>query len=253
MIRNDGMNTATCDFDGLKGFFPEEFHTYPHEGIGNKGAHIGIERVHDLAGLLNQRDIEAPYDQRFGHFEPNIPSPDHDGFFRTLPVYDIPHPNTALEGMKSVYAPGIGSGHPGAKRNRPCGDQQVIKGLPSLPLFPNIVDAETTFFQINLGDFMEDTGINTIFVSKFLRCDGHQFPDIVDNLADVVRNTSGRVGCVGSLLEHKDVQLRLNPLCLGGRAHSCRISTDDHKPFLLQFSCTSSTTLDCHSAFLVSH
>jgi len=79
---------------------------------------------------------------------------------------------------------------------------------------------------------MEDTGINTVLVSKFLRCNGYQLPDIVDNLADVVRNTSGRVGCVWSLLEDNDVQFRVNPLCLGGRAHSCRISADDHKPFL---------------------
>jgi len=87
---------------------------------------------------------------------------------------------------------------------------------------------------------MEDTGINTVFVPKFLRCDGHQLPDIVDNLADIVRNASGRVGCVWSLLEDNDVQFRFNPLCLGGGTHSCRISADDHKPFLLHFSCPSS-------------
>jgi len=112
----------------------------------------------------------------------------------------------------------------------------MIKGLPPLTFSPAVTDAETTIFQINLSGFMEDTDINTVFVSKYLRCDGYQLPDIIDNLADVVGNTSGGVGRVGSLLEDNDVQLRLNTLCLGGCAHSCRVSTDDNKSFLMHFS-----------------
>jgi hypothetical protein len=115
----------------------------------------------------------------------------------------------------------------------------VIEGLPPFLLFRDRADEDTAVFKIDLGDFMQDTGIDAVFVSKFFRCDGNELPDIVDNLADIVGNASGRVGCMGPSLEGYDVHVGLQPFCLGRRAHSGGIPTDDNKSFPRHISFTS--------------
>jgi hypothetical protein len=54
-------------------------------------------------------------------------------------------------------------------------------------------DEDATALQINLQDFMEDTGIDAVVVSKLRRSDHDELPDIVDNLADIVGNASGGI------------------------------------------------------------
>jgi hypothetical protein len=141
--------------------------------------------------------------------------------------------------MKTVYATGIGPGKCGTDRNRPRGDYQVIEGLPPFFPFRDRPDKDTAVLQIDLGDFMQDTGIDAVFIPKFFRRDRYELPDIVDNLADIIGNASGRVGCMGSFLEGYDVQVRLQPFCLGRRAHSGGIPADDNKSFLCHISFTS--------------
>jgi hypothetical protein len=141
--------------------------------------------------------------------------------------------------MKTVYAPGIGPGKYGIDRNRPRGDHQVIEGLPPFFLFRDRPDTDTAVLQINFGDLMQDTGIDAVFIPKFFRCDGNELPDIVDNLADIVGNASGRVGCMGPFLEGNDIQIRIESLCLGRRAHARRIAADDYESFLRHRSFTS--------------
>jgi hypothetical protein len=141
--------------------------------------------------------------------------------------------------MKTVYAPGIGPGKYGTDRNGPRGDYQVIEGLPPFFLFRERPDKDTAVLQIDLGDFMQDTGIDAVFIPKFFRRDGNELPDIVDNLADIIGNASGRVGCMGPFLEGYDVQVRLQPFCLGRRAHSGGIPADDNKSFSRHISFTS--------------
>jgi hypothetical protein len=87
-------------------------------------------------------------------------------------------------------------------------------------------------FRVDLLDLMENTGVDAVIGLEFLRCDRDQRFDIVDNLADVVGNASGRVGRVGAFLEGNDVQILVQPLCLCGGAHSRRIAADDNEPFL---------------------
>jgi hypothetical protein len=134
--------------------------------------------------------------------------------------------------MKTVYAPGIGPGKYGTDRNRPRGDHQVIEGLPPFLLFRDRPDEDTAVLQIDLGDLMQDTGIDAIVIPKFLRRNRNELPDVVDNLADIVGNTSGRVGCMGPFLEGNDIQIRFEPHCLGRRAHTRRIAADDYEFFL---------------------
>jgi hypothetical protein len=117
----------------------------------------------------------------------------------------------------------------------------LIKGLELQLLLAGGADGDAALVQIDFSYFVADTGIDAIFVSEFLRCYGDKFPDVVDNLADIVGDASSGVGRMRPPLEDDDLQFRLDPLCLGGGAHSRRIAADYHQPLFLHSSNTSSS------------
>jgi hypothetical protein len=78
---------------------------------------------------------------------------------------------------------------------------------------------------------MQNAGVDAIFVAEYFGRDGDELLDVVDNLADIVGNASGRIGRMGSFLEGDNLQIRFKPLCLGRRTHPRCVPADDNKSF----------------------
>jgi hypothetical protein len=114
----------------------------------------------------------------------------------------------------------------------------MIKGFPPFRLLFKRPDENPAVPQIDVGDLVEDPGVDAVIVPEFFRCDRDEFADVVDNLADIVRNASGRVRGVGSFFKGDDIQVRPEPFCLGRRTHARRIPADDDESFLCHISCT---------------
>jgi hypothetical protein len=108
----------------------------------------------------------------------------------------------------------------------------MIESLPKFLFLFKGPDEDPAVFRIDFDDFMKDAGINAVLVPKGIRRDGDELIDVVDNLADIIGNASGRIGRVGSFLECDDVQIGPEPLCLGRRAHPRGIPAYDDKSFL---------------------
>ena len=113
----------------------------------------------------------------------------------------------------------------------------MIKGFPPLCLLFRRSDKDPAVLQIDINDLVEDPGVDAVIVPEFFRGDRDELPDVVDNLADIVGNASSRVRGVGPFLESNDIQVRPEPLCLGRRAHPCRIPADHDESFLCHASC----------------
>jgi hypothetical protein len=108
----------------------------------------------------------------------------------------------------------------------------MIESLPRFLFLFKGPDEDPAVFQIDFDDFMKDAGIDAVFVPKGIRRDGDEPIDVVDNLADIIGNASGRIGRMGSFLEGDNLQIRFEPLCLGRRAHPRCVPADDNKSFL---------------------
>ena len=123
-------------------------------------------------------------------------------------------------------------GTAGAEWQCPRCDQKLIERLPPPFLALQAVHEDAPVFRVDLLDLMEHPGVDAVIGLEFLRCHRDQRFDVVDNLADVVGDASGRVGGMGAFLEGNDVQILAQPLCLGGGAHPCGVPADDHEPLL---------------------
>ena len=86
----------------------------------------------------------------------------------------------------------------------------MIVGLPPSFLALQAIHEDAPVFRVDLLDLMEHPGVDAVIGFEFLRRDRDQRFDIVDNLADIVGDASGRVGGVGPLLEGNDIQILLS-------------------------------------------
>ena len=71
-----------------------------------------------------------------------------------------------------------------------------------------------------------------LFVAEGLRRAGDECVNVVDNLADVVGYSSGRIRGVGTALKGDDFKFGPSSTRLRCRAHARRIATDDNKSLL---------------------
>jgi hypothetical protein len=70
-----------------------------------------------------------------------------------------------------------------------------------------VSDTDPATPDIDLRDFVEDPGVDVPLLAEFLRCDGDEGFHVVDDTADVVGDTSGRIGDVGTLFEDDDFKV----------------------------------------------
>jgi hypothetical protein len=74
---------------------------------------------------------------------------------------------------------------------------------------------------------MERAGVDVLLLTKGLRGTRNQCLNVVDNLADVIGNSSSGVGRVRTALKSDNLQFWSAPTRLRGRAHTCRIAAND--------------------------
>ena len=79
---HDGLDAAIGHLEGLEGLFTVEIDADLDEGIGNKGPHVGVQRVHDLDAPFHEGNVESPHDERLGHLETDIAPSDDNGRLR---------------------------------------------------------------------------------------------------------------------------------------------------------------------------
>ena len=232
LVGHNGLYTAGVHLEGLEGLFAIELDAGLDEGIGNKGSHVGVQRVHDLDAPVHKGNVQSPHDQRFGHLEADIAPADDDSPFRLFRIHGVADGDPALEGVEAIDPQGVATRDPGAERQGSRCDQEMIVGLPPSFLALEAIHVDAPVFGVDLLDLMEHPGVDTVIGFECLRSHRDEGLDVVDNLADVVGDASGRVGGVGASLECNDVQILAQPLCLGGGAHPCGVPADDHEPLL---------------------
>jgi hypothetical protein len=88
---------------------------------------------------------------------------------------------------------------------------------------------ETALFQVELRDFMKDTGIDIPLFPKDLGGQSNEGIRIVDHPGDVVGDPSGSVRGMRAALKNDDLQVRSLAAGLRGCAHPRCVAADDHK------------------------
>jgi hypothetical protein len=106
----------------------------------------------------------------------------------------------------------------------------MVKGLPPDMTGFDLTDAYPPPVKVNFLHFVQGARVDVLLLTKRLRCTSDQRFHVVDNLADVVRNASGRVGGVRAALEGDDLQFWSAPTRLRCRAHTRRVAANDNKP-----------------------
>jgi hypothetical protein len=83
--------------------------------------------------------------------------------------------------------------------------------------------------EIDIHNLVENSYVNVLFFAKDFRSAGDQAFGFVDNLADIVRDSSSRIGCMRAALKYNDIQIGAPPASLGSGAHPRSISADDNQ------------------------
>lgn len=94
--------------------------------------------------------------------------------------------------------------------------------------------------EVELGDLMQDAGIDIALLPEGLRGQGNKGMYVVDNPADVVGDPSRGIRGMRGTLKDDDLQVRSLPAGLRGRAHPRGIAADNHQSL---FTHTDSTSL----------
>jgi hypothetical protein len=87
-------------------------------------------------------------------------------------------------------------------------DYELIKGLPPFFLCFELTDMNPPPFQVDLGDLMEDAGIDIPLIPEDLRGQGNERMYIVDNPADVVGDPSRGIRGMRAAFKYNDFQVR---------------------------------------------
>jgi len=96
---------------------------------------------------------------------------------------------------------------------------------------------DPAILDVDFRDFVKGPGVNVPLFPEFFRCDGYEGLQVVDDTADIVRDASGRVGCMRAALENNDFQVLPVTAGLRSRAHSSCIYSDNDKPLLVHVIC----------------
>jgi hypothetical protein len=84
---------------------------------------------------------------------------------------------------------------------------------------------------IDFKHLVPNSGIDMLFFLKFFGGPRNQIIDIVDNTADVIRNSSCGIGRISAPLKSDNFQVRAATPGLGSRAHAGGIPADNNKAF----------------------
>lgn len=107
--------------------------------------------------------------------------------------------------------------------------------------------------DVDFRDLVKDPGVNISLFPEFFRCDGNEGLQVVDDTADIIGDTSGRVGGVRAALENDNLKILSAAPGLRSRAHSRCIPSDNDKPFLVHFFCPLRDSVSRHAARLTAH
>jgi hypothetical protein len=88
-------------------------------------------------------------------------------------------------------------------------------------------------FRIDFKHLVSNPDINILFFLKFPGSPRNQIIQVVDNTADVIRNSSCGVGCKSAPLKSDNFQFRVATTGLGSRTHAGSIPPDDNKTFFV--------------------
>ena len=88
----------------------------------------------------------------------------------------------------------------------PGRDQELVEGFPLDTPALKLAHTHPPPIEVDGLDFMERACIDVLLVAERLGGTRNQCLNIVDNLADVIGNPSGRVGCVRTALKSDDLE-----------------------------------------------
>lgn len=103
--------------------------------------------------------------------------------------------------------------------------------MPFLSTGTDLADTDPPLLQIDLDNFAVQANIDVVLVPKYLRGPLYKSLNTVDSPADKIRNPSGGVGYVGTLLKTDDFQLGPAAARLGGGTHPGSVTTDYYQAF----------------------
>ena len=86
---------------------------------------------------------------------------------------------------------------------------------------------DPALFRIDFEHLVQNAHLDILLAEECLRCSGNQFIQVVDNTADIVRDSSSGVGCIRPAFESQDFKIGIPPPCLGCRTHAGGIPPDD--------------------------
>jgi len=108
----------------------------------------------------------------------------------------------------------------------------MIERLPPLPVIGSREHEDAPALQVDFPDLMKDPCVDPVVRAELLGGYRYERIEIVDNLADVIGDASGRVGCVRTPFKGDDLQVLFEPLRLCSSTHPRCIAPDDHESFL---------------------
>ncbi len=227
--------------------------------IGDQGAHVRVEGVHDLRGALHQRHLDAAHQQGLGRFQADVAAADDHRALRLPAVHRPAQHQAALQGGQPVDAGGIGPRQLGADRRGTGGDQQMVVRLPELPSPLDVPHPDPGSAAVDLAHLVADAGVDAVLLAEHFRRPRHQAVGVVDHLAQVVGQTAGRIRGVRAALENDDLHLRPLTANLGSGAHPGGVAADHDQalfahfapspcPSLVSVHCRGFTTNPCHRA-----
>lgn len=103
---------------------------------------------------------------------------------------------------------------------------------------PQVTDADLPAGRIDFFHFVANAYVDSLPLTEPFGSADNQRVFLVDNTADVVRDSSGRIGCMRTPLEDYDIKSGISAFRLGRGAHSSRISADNNKPFRCHIYCS---------------
>jgi hypothetical protein len=148
--------------------------------------------------------------------------------------------------MHPVNPLGIGTRDVRFKGKGTRGDHELVKGLPPFFLCVELTYMDPSPLQVELGDLVEDAGIDIALLPEGLRGQGNEGMYIVDNPADVVGDPSRRIRGMRAALKDDDLQVRSLPAGLRGSGHPRCITADYHQSLFFHTDvppCENETTL----------
>jgi hypothetical protein len=191
----------------------------------------GDVRVHggeELPPALEEAHVEPEALQVLRHLQADVaPSRDHRALRAMLAEVvldrDRVFHHVKVEDAREVEP---GQGEPG--RGGAGGDQEPV--VPLLGLSPVAAYPHGSALGVDSSHLVVEKDLDAA-PPELLDGAGDEAPSVPDHPADEVRHAALAVGGEAALVVGDDLEVRIGPARLGGRAHAGRVGADDHEPF----------------------